>query len=283
MEILYNESLKKYTTIRIGGQAKIFYIPENKNELIKLINKLSNNKYYIIGGGSNLLINDKKTFDNVILLREFDKSIVNKGNGNYYVGASVKLQKLIDTVNRDGFGGIEYLYSVPALVGGSIVMNAGRGKSFGFAISDYLVDVHVYKNGEITVMKKEDCCFEYRNSIFKNSETVVLGATFKFEDKDVEKSTKLKNDRLKLCRNVQDNSGFNFGSVFKKVDPKLFKLVRMISRGNKDGVVYSKKTSNWILNQGNGTYMQAINIITSVEKVHKIFGKKAVREVITFD
>ena len=62
MEVICNESLKKYTTIKIGGIAKRLYIPESTDELIELINKLNSSKLYIISGGSNLLINDEKVF-----------------------------------------------------------------------------------------------------------------------------------------------------------------------------------------------------------------------------
>lgn len=104
MKIFENESLKKYTTVKIGGIAKKIYFPENSSELIEVLNTMKDKKKYILGGGSNLLINDQKEFDEVISLKLMDSSIDNLGAGNYYIGASVSLQKLITQINNDGYG-----------------------------------------------------------------------------------------------------------------------------------------------------------------------------------
>ena len=56
MKCLRNEDLRKYTSIQIGGNAKVMYIPESTEELLELAKNHSVGK--IIGGGSNLLIDD---------------------------------------------------------------------------------------------------------------------------------------------------------------------------------------------------------------------------------
>jgi UDP-N-acetylmuramate dehydrogenase len=89
--------------------------------------------------------------------------------GNITVGASVRLQKLIQFANENELGGIEYLYSVPGLVGGAVVMNAGRGRKFNQSISDYIVEVRYLENDELKSITKDQCRFEYRDSIFKNN------------------------------------------------------------------------------------------------------------------
>jgi UDP-N-acetylenolpyruvoylglucosamine reductase len=76
MKILQNENLAKYTTINIGGVAKFFYIPETKDELIQTLSSLINSTYYLLGAGSNLLINDTKVFMHVISLSRFNMEII---------------------------------------------------------------------------------------------------------------------------------------------------------------------------------------------------------------
>ena len=49
MKVLQNESLKKYTTVRIGGMAKTMYVPENTHELVEILKKETNVR--ILGGG----------------------------------------------------------------------------------------------------------------------------------------------------------------------------------------------------------------------------------------
>ena len=70
MQILKDEPLSAHTTFKMGGRARLFIIPESEQELIEVINSRPLPRY-IIGGGSNLLINDEKTFDEVISLKSF--------------------------------------------------------------------------------------------------------------------------------------------------------------------------------------------------------------------
>jgi len=100
MKINHNEELSKYTTIRIGGTAENFYIPESVEELNEIITTKKN--VVFIGGGSNLLIAERK-FENVVSLREFNKKLEACGNGVFKVGASVRLQKLINTIKRNHY------------------------------------------------------------------------------------------------------------------------------------------------------------------------------------
>jgi len=283
MQVLYYECLKKYTTIKIGGIAKNLYIPENTDELVELLRKIDTKDYYILGGGSNVLINNSKVYNNIILMTKMDDIISFKGNGEFYVGASVRLQKLINIINKKGFGGIEYLYSVPALVGGAIAMNAGRGKNIGQSISDYIKEVRIYNKGTIKILSKEGCDFEYRNSVFKNSELIILGATFIFDKVDILESTKAKKERIILCKKTQDNTGYNFGSVFKERNRWIMQLFKLYHPGYKNGMAFSSKTANWFINRGGGSYLQAITLINKVIRFHKLFGKKAVPEVIIWD
>ena len=178
-----NEELKQYTTFKMGGIAKKFYIPESEEELLSLIKTLDN--YKILGGGSNLLINNDGVFENVVYMKDFNKKIFNKGNGAYYFGASVRLQKIINKINEDGYGGIEYLYSVPGMLGGAIYMNAGRGKQFNMQLTDYLIDVDVLIDGEVKKLTKDECKFSYRKSIFQDNNYIILGANFKFKEVDI--------------------------------------------------------------------------------------------------
>ncbi|WP_404469080.1 FAD-binding protein [Sutcliffiella horikoshii] len=281
MITLQDECLKKYTTVKIGGRAKNLYMPESVEELGELVKSLSGKEYNILSGGSNVLINDEKTFENIIVLTKMDNTIKDMGNGTFYVGASVRVQKLINTTNKQEYGGIEYLYSVPALVGGAIAMNAGRGRVHGLAISDYIKDVHVYDNGTVKTLNKDQCGFDYRNSIFKNSNLIVVGATFTFEKFDENNPNQLtKQERMQFSKTVQDYTGPSFGSVFCQQDRVLMQMIRLIGPGYKDGMAFSKKTSNWLTNKGEGNYNQAINLINRAEKIHKLLGKKAVPEVI---
>ena len=280
MKILHNEPLSKYTTIRIGGTAENLYFPQTTEELIEITQQFG--LEYIIGGGSNLLINDEKVFPNVICLTEFNKTIKKDENDVYTIGSGVRLQTLIQAINSDGFGGIEYLYSVPGLVGGAIVMNAGRGRNHGKTISDYVISVQVLKDNKVVSIEKEKCEFKHRSSIFKNSDYIVLSVELKFPVQDRSESKKLRKERIQLCKDHQDNSCPNFGSVFKDSSGAIMKFVKKI--GLKRGKVrFSKKTMNWILKDRDGTFRDAVKAINAVKKMHRLIGKKAECEVIIWE
>jgi UDP-N-acetylmuramate dehydrogenase len=285
VKILKNESLKKYTTVKIGGVAKKLSFPESRDELIEILEMMHGNKIYILSGGSNLLINDQKVFDEIICLKLLDTSIENLGQGNYYIGASLPLQRLIIQINDDGYGGIEYLFSVPALLGGAVAMNAGRGKVHKSSIADYIKEVHVYDYDErkIKTLSRDECQFSYRKSIFREKEMVVLGAILKFPRINIEDAKKQREDRIKYAKKLQDNSGYNFGSVFREYNKYILQIIRLIHFGYKDGMMYSKKTSNWLINKGSGSFNQTIGLIEKVIRIHRFLKMRIVLEVIIWD
>lgn len=276
MKIENNADLKKLTTFKMGGTAGKLYTPETEDELIELIQDI--HPQYFIGGGSNIIINTR-VFDSVVNLREFNSTIENVGNGVYIAGASARLQKLIKTVNADGYGGIEYLYSVPGLVGGAVVMNAGRGKSFNKCISDYIESVKVFCKGQVYWVEKANCKFSYRMSIFRNSDVIVLAVRFKFNKMAIEICESLRKERLELCKKKQDNSAPNFGTVFCESNKAIMQMYKYLPIGKINGIEYSKKTANWMLNNG-GSFEDAIKLLDAVERTHKLFRQKCRTEVV---
>lgn len=277
MKEIENQSLKQLTTVRIGGTARRFLVPESTEELLKTI--ITEHPKYFIGGGSNLLIADH-SFDTVVDLRSFNTEIHSNGNGLYKVGASVRLQQLINQINSEGYGGIEYLYSVPGLVGGAVAMNAGRGRKYKQTISDYILSVEVIRDGELINVKKKDCRFTHRDSVFKNSDDIIVSCIFQFSLTDPAEAEQRKRERLELCKKVQDTSKPNFGTVFCESDPFIMNWVRKLQVGHK--VHFSGKTSNWILNE-DGSFEDALKAIRRVELLHKIFFQKCRREVIVWE
>lgn len=278
MEVKNNVLLKEYTTLKIGGIAKNFYLIETIKDLENIINSIYNN-FYIIANGSNLLINDKKMFENVIYMNKFNK-FINEENGIFEVSASVKIQELTNFINEKGYGGIEYLYSVPSTIGGAIYMNAGRGKLYNKSLSDYILDVTIYDGEALKVLSKTECNFNYRSSIFKTKKWIIISARFKFESISIEESTKLKKERIAFSKKYLDSNNKTAGSVFKLCNVRIMNIIRKLNLGWKNGISYSSKTNNWINNNGQGTYKQAKILINIVKIIHRIFFKKIELEYI---
>ncbi len=280
MKVLENEALKKYTTFRMGGTARKMYFPENTEELEELAGKNRDILKYVIGGGSNLIINDEKEFDEVLCLREFNKTFENKGDGHFYIGASVRLQKAIRSVNEAGYGGMEFLFSVPGLIGGALYMNAGTGRKTGKYISDFVISVDILKNGEKKTLTKEECGYAFRTSVFQTyDDCIILGAQFRFPEMTKEQAQKGIDDRLALCKKTQDMSYPNFGTVFCVSNTKIMDLVRKMHIGYKNGCTYSPVRKNWMLNREEGNFRQAMKLLDKVKRLHKFFRKECKCEV----
>lgn len=280
MEIRKQENLKQYTTVRIGGVADKFYIPENREELIGLLNELKGEDVRILSGGSNLLINDEQTFPHVIYMKKCSQELIDRGDGNFYCGSSVRLQQLIQFANSEGYGGIEYLMSVPGMIGGAVVMNAGTGKKCNQALSDFIVEVEVWDKGNVRTLSKEECRFSHRNSVFKNSDMVILSAIFQFPQEEKEILEQRRKNRLEYSRLRQDQEGFNFGSVFSKCNKLAMKLIKKFQLCHSGAVGFSTKTSNWLVNRGDGTFQQAVKVIKQAIRINRLCGTKAEIEVI---
>lgn len=282
MRIIDCEPLSKHTTMRIGGLAKKFYVPESINELIKLLGELEDTNIHVISGGSNLLINDQRTFDHVISMAYVDQSIVVNDDGTVYCGASVRIQKLINDVKECNFGGIEYLYSLPAMVGGIICMNAGRGKQYHQSISDHVLEVNAIHNRELHTFKREECLFGYRSSIFQNSQYVIVGVKLSLLPKSKEEVNEDIGKRLELCKRTQDYSGGTFGTVFSEADGRVLNLMRKFF-SHRNGVRYSSHRLNWMINDGNGTFKQAIKLISVCKLLHMLINEDVKEEVVIWE
>lgn len=279
-----NISLKKYNTLHINAIAKKFFIPENELELVSLLEKLNkkNEKYNILSGGSNVLVNDNSEYDNIIHMIKVDKSKQNLNDGKFYIGASNRIQEVIRYVNNAGYGGFEELYCLPALFGGIIYMNAGIGgkEKTLLNISEFIYRVKVLNVNTriIEWFSREQCQFEHRKSIFHNNEYIILGAEIVLKNQDKKSSEARIQKRIEYCKKNQEWEQGCFGTCFSIASYRVLKLAKMIMR--KSGQIhFGKNNCNWLVNHGNGTYKDAIKLINLCFFLHKITFRKIELEV----
>ncbi len=275
---LKNEPLDKYTTIRIGGPADIMLIPENQAELIEAIQKcrLESIPYKILGNGSNLLVDDRGVRGVVINNTKACVDLEFK-NGIVFAGSSVKIQAFIRYCINNDLKGYEYLFSVPASVGGAIFMNAGEGRQFNRQISDYLISVRVFDGENIIDVSKRDCQFSYRSSVFSiKRDWVILGAYFELPHQPKEFGEQKIKERLNFSKEVQDYLLPSAGSVFCMAYHPIFKWVKGLRIGD---AAYSKKTMNWISNMGHARCSEVLLLIKIVEILNTLKFSKTKREI----
>lgn len=216
--------LKNHTTFKIGGPAKYFLSTYNPEELKKGIEKCLSLgiKFCLLGGGSNVLINDKGFDGMVIVYKGDDYFEIKEENGFSYilVKASIPLSSLV--VQFNNYTGLEWAIGIPGTLGGAINGNAG---AFNESISDSIESVNVLiideKEVKDKVFSKEDCEFGYRTSKFKNnSNIIILSALLKLKkgnEKEIKEKIKINLEK----RFLKQPKGFSAGSVFKNYFGKI--------------------------------------------------------------
>lgn len=205
-----NISLKDYSTFRIGGISKYFIEIKNKEDLQKIFSDIDM-PFRILGGGSNTLISDKY-FNGLTIVYKTDKPkilINDMGcSGIINVEACVLFSFLIAKLKS--FTGLEWGVGIPGTIGGAINGNAG---AFNESIADSVSSVEVLEIGKgIKKMKKKDCGFGYRTSIFKNNPNLIILSA----ELNLSKGSSTKKIKENFEKRKNSNpKGFSIGCIFK--------------------------------------------------------------------
>ena len=109
----------------------------------------------------------------------------------------------------------------------------------------------------------------------------LLSCDFIFHEQPLEESKSLCDAKREYTKKYHDTAFPNFGSVFSVFNPYLLAVVSKLQLGDKNGIHYSGKTMNWIVNSNAcNSSKKAFQIISSVKKMHKIFLQKCEVEVV---
>ena len=177
MKILENHEMKLHSNMKVGGTAKKFITVEDKNELKEIFEKNSN--IFLIGNGTNTLIDEGNLDMTFVSLKEFD-NVRELERGLVEVEAGLDFNKLIAYMNKNNYSGLENLAGIPGSVGGLVYMNGG---AYGSEIFDCISEIEIFdENHEIRRIKKEDLDFSYRRTEIQSKKWIIISAVFKFKD-----------------------------------------------------------------------------------------------------
>lgn len=275
---LANEPLANHTTLKVGGPAEELFMPASEEELIETVHacRRANVPWRMLGNGSNLLVRDQGVAGVVIKNTRACSSLTARGDV-VEAGSAVMLQPFIRFCHRHELEGMEYLYSVPATIGGAVFMNAGRGRGHGVQISDKLMSVRIFDGSAVREIPRDQCAFSYRRSVFHDHrDWVILGATFRLTRQPREIGEAKVKERMEHVKRAQDWSKPCVGSVFKRGLPAIFNLLKGSTSG---GAQFSPKTRNWILNIGNASAADVLRLIRRAKLVHGLIGLRAELEI----
>ena len=253
ISIIENASLKNLNTYKIESKAKYLIKIETLQGLIDLLKYLKENKikYFILGAGSNIVIDDY--FDGaVIKLEGLNKISVRQTEITCESGAM--MGALSCTSMNHSLTGLEWAINIPGTVGGSIVGNAG---AYNKEMFDNLRSIKVLdENLEVKTILKEQIKHSYRHTDLKDKPWIVIEATFELEKGNKEKSLELVRERKERRMKTQPLDMPSAGSVFR--NPENDHAGRLIEacglKGKKiGGAMVSEKHANFIVNTGNAT------------------------------
>ena len=281
INVYTNESMKKHTTFRIGGNADYFLIPENTSELQSAIKicRANNIPYFILGNGSNILVSDKGIEGAVISTEKLNTIEVYEDT--IYAQAGAKLSKTASIAAENSLSGFETLSGIPGTVGGAVFMNAG---AYGGEIKDVALEVYaIDENGNEKTFSNSECNFGYRSSVFSSGEYIITGAKFRLRTKDKDQITAQMRDYAERRRDRQPLSFPSAGSTFKR--PEGYFAGKLIQdsglRGFAiGGAAVSEKHCGFVVNTGNATCSDVVNLIDYIKKcVYEKFGVMLHEEV----
>lgn len=172
-----NVSFTTLTTVKIGGPAKAYLEVASLTELTEVTSfcALHSVPFFILGGGSNLLVADNGL--DALVIKIGIKGILKDNQGLLKVSAGTVLQDLIDFSIKNSLSGLHKMTGIPGTVGGAIYGNAG---AYGQMIGNHVMAVVAFdpKTGQVINLTHQECGFEYRDSSFKRNGLIIIEALF---------------------------------------------------------------------------------------------------------
>lgn len=251
------------TTLKIGGPADLLCRPRGFWGALRCCEILHENgtPYRILGGGSNLLVDDRGV-KGVVVRPEFDpEELVVKGD-RVEAPAGMELSRLVRAAAEAGLAGLEFAAGIPGTVGGAAVMNAGWG---GEEFAGVIRKVWAHRPGfGVVEFEPADCGFGYRASRFQASGEVILRVDLKLspgDQKNIEKKSREVLLRRKKSLPLEYPSA---GSVFR--NPPGDYAGRLIEAAGLKGMTvggaqFSEKHANVIVNRGSAAFADVLQLI----------------------
>ncbi len=292
-----NEPMCKHTTMKVGGPAEFFVAVNDNDKLAGLLNFLSGEgvPFFILGGGSNVLIRDDG-FEGVVIAVE--TNALDCRGEMIVCDSGENLSSVVSVAVANSLAGMEWAAGIPGTAGGAVRGNAG---AMGSDISQSVSEVTVWKNGEIFTLKNNECEFGYRSSIFKKDGGVILRIIFKLQPGEKKEILK------KTGENIQKRLGLHpahpsSGSFFKNIRienwpgnqddlpaqyrergtiPAGYLIEQLGLKGYRvGGAGVSIEHGNFIINYGGATQADIVSLVETVkEKVYNKYGIELVPEV----
>lgn len=277
-----DENLSKHTTMGIGGSCRLLVEPFSCDEIYKTIDFCNKNDvlYTKVGNCSNLIVADDG-FDGVVIKigKNFADVFIDGNRVVAQAGAFGK--KVYNVAMQNGLGGVEFLATLPATVGGAVVCNAG---CFGGCMQNVVSKVWATDGQDVVVFDQKDICFGYRDSVFKHNNMVVTQVEFCLYPSDKNKIQNHYRQLISQKKQSQPLEQKSAGCFFKKYNGVSagYYIDKLGLKGFGVGdVKISQKHAGFFVNNGGATLKQVIQLMSIVKtKCKNTFGISLEPEVV---
>lgn len=284
-----NAPLAKYTSARVGGPAEMFVTVENALELQTAVELAyaQHLPYFILGGGSNILVSDQGVRGLVIMNRA--KAVRFRHTGAHVVctvESGMNLSSLARQCIGKGLGGLEWAIGIPGTVGGAVVGNSG---AHGGDMAGNLLAANIWEPGRgARIYSNEELKYSYRDSLLKREQgrnlarRVVLSAELQLTPEPVNVLT-ARADGFTAYRKQTQPGGASMGSMFK--NPPNYYAGYLIDTAGLKGfqvgnVAISEKHANFFVSEGEATAEDIRSLIAEAwHRVREQFGVEMELEV----
>jgi UDP-N-acetylmuramate--alanine ligase len=281
--------LGRLTTAKVGGLADALVEVQTAEELAETAEWLWQEEipFFVLGGGSNLLISDSGCRDLVVYNRAKKHEFRAGSNGSkdtaiLWAESGVSLGAIARQAAQLGWTGLEWAATVPGTVGGAVVGNAGAfgGDTAGsLQMVEILQRVEAQQPAKIRAERKTlspaEMDFSYRSSLLRKNpgQAVVLSAAFRLQRCDPSEAVTRIGQFLARRRETQP-AGSSLGSMFK--NPPGDYAGRLIEaaglKGRRVGnAEISRQHANFFLNLGDA---QAEDIRSLMELARRTVREK---------
>jgi UDP-N-acetylenolpyruvoylglucosamine reductase len=274
-----DEPLAGHTTLRVGGPADVYVEPVSEADLAAIVKFCGGRRvpFFVIGRGSNLLVRDGGYRGAVICLSHADFSKIEllveqasclsgrlEACPTLRCGAGAKLKAVAVEARRHGLSGLEFLDGIPGSVGGALRMNAGAmgGVTFDVVESVRLMDF----DGNVRDLPPGEISVAYRGcATLKNH--IALGAVFQGRA-DSPESIAQRMSAFNQKRWSSQPAAPSAGCAFK--NPPSIPAGKLIDElglkgARVGGAVVSREHGNFIVNDGNATARDVLELIAFLQ------------------
>ncbi|ABK43272.1 UDP-N-acetylmuramate dehydrogenase [Magnetococcus marinus MC-1] len=164
--MLENVPLAPLTTLKIGGNARWLVRPSGVKGLSRYCRTCPGDlPRFILGGGSNLLVDDNGFHGVVVDLTHTLNAIVvehqDAHGGILRVEAGAATRKTAHVARQNGLAGLAFMAGIPGTIGGALRMNAG---AYGCDVKGVLLDAQLMDaTGNLHTRNAQELGLAYRH------------------------------------------------------------------------------------------------------------------------